>query len=43
MVNMQNDMPPKNIIKNVTSLSQLFKDSSGNQLLASAILLESVN
>lgn len=38
-VNIQNDMPPKNKIKNDTSLSQLLKDSSGNKLFASDILL----
>ena len=38
-VNIQNDMPPKNKNKNDTHLSQLLKENSGNQLLASAILL----
>lgn len=38
-VNIQNDMPPKNKIKNDTNLSQLLKDSSVNKLFASDILL----
>ena len=43
MVTILNDMQPKNKIRNDTSLSHLFKDSSGSQLLAVAILLSSLH